>query len=93
MPTILGDDQYLYPEQRGTIERLTLHGVLDGCSSQKQAITALEAEQCLPPGTGRVFDILRLVEDHILPLDALEVLLVLSDLHVLVSTSHYVSPL
>ena len=40
----------------------------------------MEAEQSLPAGTGGVLDVLRLIENHVLPLHSLEVLLILSDL-------------
>ena len=39
----------------------------------------MEPEQRLPTDTGRVLDILSLIEDHVLPLDTLEVLLILGD--------------
>ena len=39
----------------------------------------MEPKQRLPTHTGRVLDILSLVENHILPLDTLEVLLILGD--------------
>ena len=66
--------------------RQTLHVVLNRCSSQQQAVAALETEQRLPSATRRVLDILRFVKDHVLPLHALEVLLVLRDLFASVST-------
>ena len=59
--------------------RHTLHVVLNWSSSQQQPIPAMEPKQRLPPHTGRVLDILCLIENHILPLDALEVLLILGD--------------
>lgn len=55
----------------------TLHGVLDWGTRQQQAVAAVEAKKCLPPDTGRVLDVLCFVQDHVLPLDPLEVLLVL----------------
>ena len=65
---------------RLTVEnvRRTLHGVLNRGTSQEQPITTLEAQQSLPPSTRRVLDILRLIQNHILPFDPLEVLLILS---------------
>ena len=39
----------------------------------------MESKQCLPAHARRVLNILSLVEDHILPLDTLEVLLILGD--------------
>ena len=40
----------------------------------------MEAEQSLPASTGGVLDVLRLIKNHVLPLHALEVLLVLENL-------------
>jgi hypothetical protein len=59
----------------------TLHGILYRCTRQKQAIATMEAEQCFPPDTSGVFDILSFVEYHVLPFDPLEVLLILGDLY------------
>ena len=39
----------------------------------------MEPKQRLPTHTGSVLDILSLIKDHILPLNALEVLLILGD--------------
>ena len=39
----------------------------------------MESKQRLPTDTGRVLNVLSLVENHILPLDTLEVLLILGD--------------
>ena len=39
----------------------------------------MESKQCLPAHARRVLNILSLVENHILPLDTLEVLLILGD--------------
>ena len=67
-----------------------MHGVLDRGTSEQQPIATLEAEQRLPTSTGRVLDVLGLIENHILPFDPLEILLVLDDLQVqlvLASTS------
>lgn len=58
----------------------TLHGILNGRSGEQEPIPTLESKESLPPSTGRVLDVLSLVEDHILPLDSLEVLLILSHL-------------
>lgn len=58
----------------------TLHGILNRCTRQKQAIPTVKAEQGLPTHAGSIFDILGFVEDHVLPLDPLKVLLVLRDL-------------
>lgn len=71
-----GLDQEIENEGSGR----TLHGVLDRRSSQKQAITALESQEGFPTHTGRILDVLSFVKNHILPLDALEVLLILSHL-------------
>ena len=59
---------------------LTLHGVLNRCTSQKQTIATLESKQCLPPYARGILDVLSLIEDHILPFHTLEILLVLSNL-------------
>lgn len=59
---------------------VTLHGVLDGRSSQEQSIAAIESQECFPPYAGRVLDVLRFIKDHILPFYALEVLLILGNL-------------
>lgn len=64
---------------------LTLHIVLNGCSCQQQPVAALETKKSLPSSTGGILDILGLVENHILPLYALEVLLILRDLRRIVS--------
>ena len=75
---------------RLTVEsvRRTLHGVLNRGTSQEQPITTLEAQQSLPPSTRRVLDILRLIQNHILPFDPLEVLLILS--HQLITSNQHV---
>jgi len=39
----------------------------------------MESKQRLPTDTGRVLNVLGLIENHILPLDTLEVLLILGD--------------
>ena len=57
-----------------------LHGVLDGCASEQEAVTTAEREQDLPAQTGATLDGLRLVEDHILPLDPVEILDILHHL-------------
>ena len=57
-----------------------MHVVLDRGTSQEEPVPALETKQCLPPSTGRVLDVLRLVQNHVLPLHTLEVLLVLGNL-------------
>ena len=77
-PTVLHTNQYLY--FKSSVMRQTLHVVLDWCSSQQKSVTTLEAKKGFPPSTGRVLDVLSFIENHILPLDALEVLLVLRDL-------------
>jgi hypothetical protein len=58
----------------------TLHGILDRCACQKQAIPTVKAEQGLPANASSVLDILGFVEYHVLPLDPLKVLLVLGNL-------------
>jgi hypothetical protein len=58
----------------------TLHGILDRCACQKQAIPTVKAEQGLPADASSILDILGFVEYHVLPLDPLKVLLVLGDL-------------
>ncbi len=60
----------------------TLHRVLNRGTGEQQAVTALEAKERLPTCTRRVLNVLCLVKNHILPLDALEVLLVLDDLYI-----------
>ena len=57
----------------------TLHVVLNRGSSQQQPITAVKPKQRLPTHAGGILDVLSLIENHILPLDTLEVLLILSD--------------
>jgi len=57
----------------------TLHVVLNWGSGQQQPVPAMESKQRLPTDTGRVLNVLSLVENHILPLDTLEVLLILGD--------------
>ena len=46
----------------------------------EKAVATLEAKKCFPPNTRRILDVLRFIENHILPLYTLEVLLVLSNL-------------
>jgi hypothetical protein len=58
----------------------TLHGILNRCTGQKQAIPTVKAEQGLPTHAGSILNILGFVEYHVLPLDPLKVLLVLRDL-------------
>lgn len=57
-------------------EGRTVHRVLNGSSSEEKSVSTVEAKQCLPPRRRRTLDSLSLVEDHVLPLDSLEVLLV-----------------
>eukprot|EP01136_Pigoraptor_vietnamica_P043776 Opistho-1_new@19633 len=52
------------------------HAVLDWRAGEQQAIAAIEVEQRLPAGARAALDCLRLVEDHVLPADALKILLV-----------------
>lgn len=59
---------------------LTVHRVLDGCSCEKQSVSAVKPEERLPTGRLGALDGLSLVEDHILPFDALEVLFVRDNL-------------
>lgn len=40
----------------------------------------MESQECLPSNAGSIFDVLSFVKNHVLPLDALKVLLILSDL-------------
>lgn len=63
-----------------TARELTVHRVLDRRSGEEQSVPAVEAEEGLPSGRRRALDCLGLVEDHVLPLDTLEVLLVRHDL-------------
>lgn len=60
----------------------TLHGVLYRGPCEQQSVAALEAQKCFPPYARRIFDVLSLVENHVLPLDTLKVLLVLRDLNI-----------
>ena len=69
-----------YGGRRKKAIRRTLHRVLNRCTREQQAVPAVETEEGLPTSTGRVLDVLRLVENHVLPLHALEVLLVLGNL-------------
>ena len=57
-----------------------MHRVLNWGTSQEEPIATLEAKKSLPSHTRRVLDILSFIEDHILPFDALEVLLILRHL-------------
>lgn len=40
----------------------------------------MEAKECFPSDTRGIFDVLSFIKDHVLPLDPLEVLLILGDL-------------
>ena len=51
-----------------------MHGVLDGCASEEEAIAAAEGEENLPAQTGAALDGLCLVEDHVLPLYPVKIL-------------------
>jgi hypothetical protein len=57
-----------------------VHRVLDGGTGEEESVAAAEAEERLPSCTSRALDRLGFVEDHVLPLDSLEVLLILHDL-------------
>ena len=59
-----------------------VHRVLDRRAREQKAVPAAEAEERLPARARRAFDRLRFVEDHVLPLDALEVLLEIGRAHV-----------
>ena len=58
-------------------EKPTLHGILDRGASKQEPIATLKPQESLPSNTRGVLDVLRFVQDHVLPLDTLEVLLVL----------------
>jgi len=60
--------------------RNTLHGVLDWCSREEETVSAMKTKESLPPNTGRVFYVLGFIENHILPFNTLEVLLILNSL-------------
>lgn len=77
MPTVL---LYFSKREKRVAMQHTLHIVLYGCSSQQQAIAALKAQQGFPSSTRRILDVLRFIEDHVLPFHASEVLLILQDL-------------
>jgi len=79
MPKVLSKRDKSGPSKPLNETQHTLHVVLNWSSGQQKPIPAMEPEQCLPAHAGRVLDILSLVENHILPFDALEVLLVLGD--------------
>lgn len=51
----------------------TLHRILDRRPGQQKAVTTLEVEQDIPSCACRTFDSLSLIQDHVLPLDALEI--------------------
>lgn len=53
-----------------------VHRVLDRRASEEQSVAAAEAEERFPSRRAGRLDRLRLVEDHVLPLDLVEVLLV-----------------
>lgn len=53
-----------------------VHRVLDRRAGEEQSVAAAEAEERLPPRRAGRLDRLRLVEDHVLPLDLVEVLFV-----------------
>lgn len=40
----------------------------------------METKKCFPSDTRRILDVLGFIEDHVLPFDTLEVLLILSNL-------------
>lgn len=56
-----------------------MHRVLNRRARQQEPVPAVETQRRLPPSTLRVLDRLSLIEHHVLPLDALEVLCVLHD--------------
>lgn len=51
----------------------TLHRILNRRAGQQKAVTTLKIEQDIPPCTCRTLDGLSFIQDHVLPLDALEV--------------------
>jgi len=51
----------------------TLHRILNRRAGQQKAVTTLELEQDIPSRACRAFDSLSFIQDHVLPLDALEV--------------------
>ena len=51
----------------------TLHRILNWRSGQEKTVTTLELEQDIPPCACRTLDGLSFIQDHVLPLDALEV--------------------
>jgi len=51
---------------------------LNWCTSEQKPIATLKPEESFPSNARRILDVLRFIQDHVLPLDALEVLLVLS---------------
>ena len=70
-----------------------MHRVLYGRPGQEQPVPAVEAKEGLPSCARRALDRLGLVEDHVLPLDTLEVLLVRHDLYTHRSAPASASPL
>ena len=57
-----------------------LHAILNGCTREEKTIAGFKAEEGFPAGAGWVFDSLGFVENEELPVDRLEVLVVLGDL-------------
>ena len=58
-----------------------LHGVLNGGPCEEETIAAAEGEQDLPSHAGAALDGLGLVQDHVLPLDPVEILDILHHLN------------
>ena len=57
-----------------------LHGVLYGSASEQETVATAEGEEHLPPNAGATLDGLSLIQDHVLPLDTVEILYVLHHL-------------
>jgi len=57
-----------------------LHIVLDGRASKEKTVATMKSKKRFPPDAGRILDILSFIENHVLPFDSGEILLILGNL-------------
>ena len=80
-------EQYqLRPHTRVKGTKLTLHRILDGCTSEKKSITTMKRKERFPSVRRTGLDGLSFIENHVLPFHPLEVLFILYSLDVSVTS-------
>ena len=63
--------------------------ILNRCTRQQQTVSALETKKLVPSLTRRIFDSLSFIKDHVLPLETLEMLLIIDKDRITSDTNLY----